>query len=526
MLNSKEITTNFRFKSLLLRRTITQTIVGLAFFAYGVAPAAADATLSSDFVLQLNNSIFEAPQFALKNILVAEDLRVQLPDLVVQDLLPVSVSGIEFKLNYKFETAADYPLLGSEVAVASTEFGGMLNIAKLHVDGEVHQNHGGIEVIGHLNATCTDIQVELLPGKAKAVGSVLVQIDAAGKPTLTVPWFDVSWPEDAWVVRAVTCTGAEGFDYKLKEELIKYLKNSASFASQFKSFIDSTAADYQTLLRSTFAQPIEFSLGIPGVKSRLRADRIEALRGDRFQLRGVVDFAFESSTYNEDVKLTANSELKSQSGFTLALPNEFVGAFSDLSYRTGHQSMRRQGAEMTAFKSFREDSFAVSIAWPELGWYPKEMDFRFDFKTALKPKFGPLKSDGAGALIGGMTTNVKVDVWAQEFTSQMRYHKFGQFSSPVAAQYALSIGKDALGEPTLELAFSDLALTLAYAWDPTFTPRNPSVGVELIGDTLRKSLLATPTSFSIGHFNVHENLTLKPSAFRQTGPWLLLDFKK
>lgn len=517
------IKTNFRrFNSFIW----TKTIVAVAALLTCVSAAQADGTLSSDFVLQLDNSVFEAPQFELKKILSADGLKVQLPDMVVQNLLPVYVSGVSFSLNYKFETAADYPLLGTEVAAASTDFSGTLNIAKVHVNGDVREVHDGIEVIGHLNATCTDVKIELLPGKAKALGSILVQVDENGMPTLSVPWFDVSWLEDAWAVTSVSCTGAEGFDHKLKAELIKYLKSSASFAPQFKSFIEKTAADYQALLRDTFSQPFELPLGIRGVKSYLHAGKIEALRGDRFQLRGVVDFVFSSSSYNQSVKLSEKATLPIQRGFSLALPNGFISALSDMSYRAGFQKMTELGSTMKAFRDFRENGFEVSVAWPELGWYPKEMDFRFDFKTSTQPKFSALKGNGSGALIGDLTGNLNVDVWAQEFTAQMKYHKFGHFLSPLSAQYTLSIVSDSAGVPSLQLTFASLTMPLTYVWDPGYTAKNPAVATDLIGDQIRDALLASPNTFALGTFEVHENLKFKPSALRQLGSWLLLDFKK
>lgn len=505
--------------------TMVAASLMLAALVGRVQTAQADGTVSADFVFQLDNSVFESSQFALKTLLNGEPV-VKLPDMVVQNLVPVEVSGLEMKLKYKFETAADYPLLGTEIAVASTEFAGQLNIAKVHVDGEVHQQHGGIDVIARLKADCTDIQIEMLPGKTKAVGSLLIQLDKAGQPTLTVPWFQVQWPEDSWVVKAMSCTGAEGFDGKLKLELMNYLKNSATFASQFKSFIDEMAAEKQKEIRNFLAKPIELSLGLSRIKTSLRASRLEALRGDRFQLRGILDFVFENGAFNATTRLTEPAILPTQSGFALSLPSGLFTALNDMAYRSGYYSTRRLGSKIPAFKDFRDSGVQVSVAWPELGWYPKEMDFNFDFLTASKPHVGGVTADGNKSLIGQITGDLKVGVWAQEFSPEMNYHKFGQFFTPVVSNYSLSIGPDANGTPALHLGFSSLNVQLSYAWDPTFTPKNPSVAVETIGNAIRDALIETPTSFPLGTFSVHDGLTLKPSGFRQSGKWLLLDMKK
>lgn len=168
----------------------------------------------------------------------------------------------------------------------------------------------------------------------------------------------------------------------------------------------------------------------------------------------------------------------------------------------------------------------MSVAWPELGWYPKEMDFNFDFLAATKPQVGAVSADGNKSLVGQIAGDLKVGVWAQEFTPEMNFHKFGQFQTPVAAMYSLSIGQDLNGAPALLLGFSSLNVQLSYVWDPAFTPKNSTVAVETIGNAIKDALIESPTSFPLGTFSVHDGLTLKPSGFRQTGKWLLLDMKK
>lgn len=520
------------------RGTIVQTLNTISIFRFSTfwlaivwlvfgasAPTAlADGIISSDFVFQLDNSVFKTPDYAFKNLLTAPAV-IDLPDQVIQDQAPVNVTGIQAELKYDFETSTEYPVLGAETAIASKSISGRLKLAKIDVDSDIVINDGGATAIGHLKATCTNVVVTLTPGKAKALGSIAVVLDNSGQPVIRVPWFQVTWTEDAWQVGDVTCTGARNFSVRAKKSLTDYFKKSASFAPQFKSFIEETAATQQAKIREFLAKPIDLNLGLPRIKAKAYPQKIEAIAGDKFQLRGRLDIAFENGAFNETKTLPMTAAPATQSGFAVALPDGILQAVNEMSYRSGYDSTRKAGSAITSFQTFRDSGLAVSIVWPELGRYPKEMDFIFDFFADEQPQILSAAGDGAGALVGRISASMQTKVWAQKFALPIQYGVFGTFRTPIQAQYKLSFVPDGNGS-SLQVAFQSIDTDLKYVWDPSYKPESSSVDVERLSSEIRDGLIKDPLSFSIRAFPLTESLQLRASGLRRSSGWLYLDFMK
>ena len=513
---------NLSTKVVQLGSWVLGLVWGLSVFV--ATPARADGVVASDFVFQLDNSVFQSEQFNLASLLEGSPI-VTFPDLVIQDRVPIEVSGIQAQLNYKFHAASTYPVLGAQVAIASQEISADLTIAKIHVDAVTEEIVNGITVIGRVKGTCSNVKVKLRAGVAKAYGAVAVLVDQQGLPKVSVPWFHVEWPANAWDVGTLNCTGARGFDKKVKPGLENYLKDSSTFLPQFKTYIDDQVAFIQAGIRDWFLAPIEVPLGIRGTKTLIYPKRIEALKGPKFQVRGTLEHAFENAIFNDRVELEESSGLPVQTGFSLALPNGFLKAMSDMAYRSGFYNLRKMGSEMQGFRDFRDSGVAVAVVWPELGWYPKEMDFAFDFLPAGQPVVGQVSADSSGGLVGPVQGDLKVNVWSQEFSTEVKYRKFGQFLSPIHSSVRFSV-MDVGGTPKLHMGFPALGMDLSYAWDPTYPVRNDSVDSVTIRDSVRDSFMKDGLSFDLGKLPLNEKLILAPSGFRQSGNWLLLDFKK
>lgn len=484
----------------------------------------ADGIVSTDFVLQLDNSVFQTPDYAFKKLLVAPPV-INLPDQIIQDQAPVHVTGIQAELKYDFETATEYPVLGAETTIATKSITGRIKIAKIDVDANIVINDGGATAIGRLKATCTDVVVTLKPGKAQALGSIAILLDTEGQPLIKIPWFQVRWSEDAWQVGDVNCTGARNFGVRAKKSLMDYFKKSEAFAPQFKSFIEETAAKQQIKIREFLQTPVDLNLGLARTNVKAYPQRLEMVSGDRFQLRGRIDFAFESGILNETKALALSASVPTQKGFALMLPEGILKAVNEMAYRTGYYTTRRMGSAIAAFQKFRDSGLAVSFVWPELGKYPKEMDFIFDFHGDTQPQLLSFDSNAGGALIGRVLASLRVSVWAQKFSLPVEYSRMGVFETPVQADYQLSFQPHATGSK-LQISFATLDANLSYVWDPTYKPEADSVDTETLASEIKNGFLKEPLSFEVDAFPLTPSLRLRASGLRRTNGSLILDLMK
>ena len=499
-------------------------VTAVVAMTFAASTSHADGVLSTDFVFQMNNQLLQTPDLDLSKLLNGSAV-IPIDDVVVAGEAPINVSGISVTLNYKVATPYQYPKLGTEINLASTNISGTVNIAKLAVDAEGDRMQNGNLVHWKVNGLCTDIVVSLPSGNAKMTGALDLLVGADGLPTLTVPWFQMNWTDGAWVVQSMNCSGANNFFFRAKIGIEAYLKSSSDFAAQFKTAIDKKASDYQTTARTKLLAPISVNVGAAGLTAVLKPAKIISLAGEQFQVRGVMDLTFASGTYKKSVALTEASSLPTQTGFTLSLPKTFLASFNSMAYASGFYNIEKKGSEISSFQSLRTSNTALSIVWTEVTHVPMTRDFIFDFSPTDIPSLSSVAWDGNTSLYGSVDLPLSINTWVQNPTGSS-YTRFNDLTTPISATYVLSFTQETAG-PTLNIAFSKFDLKILAFWNQAYVTANPDYNSTFdaasIGTSLTSSMTTTPTQMLIGSFAVTSALSLKPSAFRKTGNWLLLD---
>ena len=515
---------------MLNRAPYIRMILGLAALLLVGSPAFGQGgVVRSDFAFQLDNAVFDSPEFDFVPRLRGEDT-VTLPDTVVQAEAPVLVKGITANVKYKLNAGSKKVFIGAEHMIASEELGARLNINSISVDAIVERIVDRVRVRSRVQGACSNIKIELNPGKARLIGIVKTSVDAQGLPEVSVPWFEITWAPDAWTVAPFSCSGTGGLEEAIRTGLTNYLKDARAFSNEFKKAVAAKMASVQSEVQGWFLKAKPVSIGIRDVSVVLYPKAIVKARGERFQVRGEIHFLFASKTLNEtvDVRGAAPSGAGFASeSYSLWVPEGLIGALNDFAYRSGLYNLRRMGNEIAAFKTLRESWFSRAFVWPELGNFPDNADFLFDFLAGSRPRISAITDAGDGSLKTNLSGDIRVQTWAPDDKAKS-YEKFVQFATPVSGEARVGLSPRESGGADLSIVFATLGLELSYEWDATYARNrlmNSSIGASTIQGELTKSLTTDGFTFSMSPLSLTSAMALSPFALGKTQGWLRIDWK-
>lgn len=487
----------------------------------GIEVARADGTVRSEFLFQLNQSVFDAPEFDISPYLKGSE-SFTLPDSMFQDEAPVWVKGITGDVQYRLKTAMPKIILGAEQSVISESLAAKVTIRSVEVDAIVEKVVSGVLLRVHIQGSCSNIPVELVPGKARLLATIKAGIGLNGLPEISVPWMDIQADEGAWVIGDFSCTGFDGFKEKVQAGLKKHLSQSATIIPGVKAMIDQRASGLQAEFQSWFLEPRELNAGVEGLKITLYPTSLGQLSASGFQLRGYIDFVFANQYVNEIYQLPLKA-IGTYGNYTAAMPEELIGALNGMAYKTGRLTMRMRGQEMEGFRSFMNNGLAKYFVWPQMGRYSTDADFVFDAVAEDLPRLGTIKDDGKGSLMGQVAGNLSVLTWAPKTGG---HEKMVTFYTPVSGTYKLSISR---ATSELKFVFTSLGLNLSAKWDPDYVKlRSPDLSIDTsqIASTIADSLKTDGFSISLGVLPLTSQLKLRPAALgKGAGGEILLRFE-
>ncbi len=487
--------------------------------------ARADGLVRSEFVFQIDNSVFNGKDYELAANLQGQDTAA-LADVVITDPAPVEIRGITAEYAYKLTSGTKTIFMGAEHLLTAEDLSAKLQIREASIDTIIERIEEGVKVRMRVQGRCNNLTLTLPKGKASLVATLRTSIDAQGLPEVKVPRFSVAWPADAWSIADFNCTGVDGFKEELQKGLQKYLGDSSNFQAELRRALDQRLAQIQADTRTKFLEAQALNISLPGVKATLRPRKIQNIRGDRFQIVGTVDFLFASASVNQIVDVVGGVVPATAPAFALLLPEKLLNALNDMSYKTGQLKLRQRGQEIPAFKDLLSGDVSKVIVWPELQYYPADADFLFDFAPQSKPVIGELKDLGDGTLSSSLNASLDALVWAPLETKN-GHQRMITFQTPVQGPMRLYIDRTASGGPELKGVFSELTMNLTGFWDEVYARtrmRSVDVSLATFQSEISDSLKTKGLGVTLGTFTVLARKNLTPVSLGKSGGWLILNW--
>ena len=503
-------------------------VISLGFTSPDVALA--DGVVKSGFIFQLDNSVFQAPEYSLSSVLAGTQA-LSLPDMTLtQGQYPVQVSGIQGSVNYQMKSSSDFITVGGSEQISSQSVSAQLTIGQISVNTVVQTVIGPVTVNSTIQGSCTNIPLTLASGQAQASGTLTTGIDTTGLPSLSMTNFQIAWPATAWQIGAFTCTGIEGLEAQVSLALANYLKDSSAVAPQMSQMLNTRLASYQGQLRLKFLAPRPVPITASGLSVMLYPSSLAPVPGSttgQFEILGTIQFTFASPTFNGVTNVGSPTQApvvaKSDSDFMLLLPADLISALNQSAFQSGFYNVRKNGTDLPAFENLRSSFFDSFFVWPEIQNVPKQTTFVFDFSTPKLPVLSTLRDMGDGTLAGNINGEIDVMSW---IAPAKTYEKFTSFKAPSSGKFVLSFSSDNQG-PFLNVLFSTMNMNLSAAWDPSYAKQvsNNYVNTGLIANSVTGSMTSSGLQMRFGTLDLTSVLTLSPSALHNSPGWLQIEWK-
>jgi len=495
---------------------------------FGCPAAWADSQVTSDVVVQLDNSLFASPEFALTSLLSGHEV-MNVPDMTVAAQVPVQLSGISVEAAWQLETPGAQLAIGIDIPLVSKSLDVRLMIRKLAVDAWIDQQVGGITVHVHVLGDCENIPL-LLTGAAKLSGVVRTGVDSSGLPTVGLAKVEAEWADGAWAVGDFTCRlGGESFRAKVLDGFKSSLAApTASLNDQLRAVFSSRLAEYQDRLRSWFLEPRSMASGVDGVSLTLRPRAIAGVLKDGFALAGQIDFKFASSVQAPALTVNAGGGAGpslSASGYQLAFPEGLPAALSAMAYRLGLFQLRQPGGEIQAFQDFLGNPFFKIFIWPQMLLYSQYDPFYFDFSLGSKPRWGSIVNSSSGGVTGQIATDLRALLWAPTHTGE--FVKMVRFSAPLTTTYRWTMEAAKGGGSDLQIALSGAQVGVRADWEADYFSRlvNPSIAVDVLKDHFASWVEGRSLKFHLPPLKLSSSTELSLTGLRRDGEWLTLQLK-
>lgn len=497
----------------------------------------ADGVVSTDFVFQMNNSVFHAPEFDLSQNLSRKE-SFNFPDMVTQTEVPALVRGVTGDISYELESSSQKIFLGAEFNLQSKKLHAHLLIREISVDTVIEKIVDGVLIRARVQGACQNIPISLPEGSAKIIGAIRTGVDDFGLPTITLPYLEGNWSNESWVFGDFSCTGGDVFKGHVINGLKSFLDNKKEINDTLRFKLSQRIAEIQETVRAAFLRPQEIEVGLAGMKVKLKPRSIANLTGDGFQARGQLEFRFLSTTVNEeDSVITAMAAPTIVEGYSLMVPAGLMAALNKMAHKTGRYAFRKNGQELPAFKKLMKSRLAKFFVWPELNYFNKKSQFLFDFYTSDVPSLSRLVDHQDGTLTGQIQSELNALVWAPMAT---KYLQMVNFKSPFSATYSLSISAQENQNQNkntdfvetgaiLNLGFvqDTLAMKLSANYSSEYRPilHSSRIAVSTIQSSITSSLYSSQFQVFIRALPLTSSLKLIPTKLAIREGWLSIDLK-
>jgi hypothetical protein len=516
-----------------MKHSLIGSLVILASVQTAVSSAHADGIVRSEAVLQMNNSIFGAPEFDFSSLLQGKET-FYLADLIVDGEMPVEISGVSVAVNYELQTPSKTVVLGAELPLKEKSLAVELSISRLKVDALIKKQVGDVQVNVRVQGQCEDIRIAL-KGQANFISAIRMVVDREGLPVIRMPWARADWAQNAWRVGAFNCSvGGTSFGSQVERGLLNFLAQTTTqerVSEQVQAAVNARLTSYQAQVRQWFLQPRSLGTGIKGLGLILKPRAVLAIKSESFQIGATLEFVFSTPnvTALSVVAGSVKPEFSSGSSFALMLPKELPAALSDMAYRTGFYQFRRPGQEIPAFKKLLKNRVSQFLVWPQLILYSRSAPFFFDVNTSLNPRLSALAENGIGGVSGKIGGAIDVLTWAPKTEtprSAEDFLKMTRFYAEVTSDFQLML-HPSVGGTYLKVSFSKLDIHLKAKWEAEYQRYlwYSRIGLDSLKDGLETSLASDGVQIFLPHLPMTSQLNLNLDRFSLQKEWLVINLK-
>lgn len=371
----------------------------------------------------------------------------QFPNQVVmaQDEIPVQINDIFLQIKTQLKKPN---LQDSQTALelSSMNLQALLTIGDVSVDHIVEREVSGIVGRFRLQANCKNVQLQM---KAGAGDFAVILTPNVGSSTAggEIQSVRLGWAPDAWGVASMQCTGAEGFDAILKEEIQKIAQDSEKFVAPHKEFLRASVQAELDKVQFDFSGSKQLVMSRPDIKVTMTVDQLKDLGTEGAKVTGHFMVDFNRAPDSEVKVLTLNGNASANSSLaSLRLPKDFLKEAMKRAYAPNTWMHQFNSDKISGFVSLMRSRFLQFFVWPELMKYPKTSVFRFDVYSNKN-----LNIQGQG-----LNYQMQGNIYTQMQSPQKgKLAPFMDFTVPMKANIKLQVQSGILtadlGSPTLSL---------------------------------------------------------------------------
>ncbi|MGZ6440536.1 MAG: hypothetical protein ACXWRU_10805 [Pseudobdellovibrionaceae bacterium] len=474
--------------------------IGFFICFLSATPTFANSIVETEFAMSLPRSFQQSLIEQEWQSLQEENFKMgwALPDQVYNTPdVNVLLTGLQLNLNTKLQK----PHLGQEGDSLLLESQGLeadLNIQAVAVDQYIEREIGGVIGRFRIQARCEGVQLRMKAGK----GAFTMKLSPVFEGSLLRAQVDdlsLSWTTDAWNVENLKCTGAQGFDEVVKEEILKRTKDSSLVEQQKSALIEyvQRSVNQHTL---DLSKPRDLTSTRSDIKLSMRINDFTGAEKNALA-RGVfrVEFTKLNNPNNIFLKLSKqNFEDSSSQNAMIRVPEEFIPTMTKQAFAANSWLRRMESSQLPGFSSLMQSRIKQFFAWRELTNFSKSAKFLFDI-------YSPKNIEVSGK---NLKYQVKASLQSQMYAPKNgQYVPFMDFVIPFSSQVQVS-----LEQGKVFAKFSGVKLNLQERWEPSYVAKYDPFRTfdrNTIGQRIQSSAEGTATSYVLPLIPLTDTLSLQ-----------------
>lgn len=479
----------YRFRLLLL--SLVCFFLSAEVFASAVVQSEFEMLLPRSFQQNLIDQVWRNLQSEQFN------LSWSLPD---QTYATPDVTVVGAGLTLEVHTMLQKPALGGggdTITLTSKNLEANLNLKKISLDQYIERNVGGIIGRFRVQAECDDVNFHMKPGQGTFTMTLSPVFDK-NIVTAHVDDADMTWTTDAWEVTALKCTGAEGFEDLIRDEVLKVVADSKIVQEQ-KVTLTKYVQDYVNSKSIDFGKARTLTTSRPDITATMTVSEFAGTE-DNAIVRGLmrVNFAKASSDKNKILKLGSGivTDAKGASA-VLRLPESFVVDVTEAAFSGNSWKYHVSSKDIPGFSSLMDSRFTQFFVWRELMDFPKATEFFFDI-------YSPKDIDVSGK---NLSYKLGAPLWERMSAPRDgKYWPFMTFATPLTSDVKMSLSRGVVGAK-----LTNVSMGLKEYWDPVYDAKyyaNKTFAADTIRKRIVKAMEGTSLTYTLPKIPISESLSL------------------
>ncbi|WP_413558978.1 hypothetical protein [Bdellovibrio sp. HCB209] len=442
------------------KKQITKSLFVFAAFLFS-QQAFSSATVESEFEIVLPKQFQQNLIEEKWKTLVNKEFQAnwQFPDQLVeaQQGVQVQLKGLSLAL----KTQLQKPNLSNgetKVILQSKDLSAQMTIASVSVDQWIEQTINGITGRFHLQAECSNVTLNMKPGAGSFAVSVSPEVDAneAGGRIEDV---DLAWQPNAWTVGAFNCTGAEGFENIVNEQITQISNDSGAFVTPKKALLLSYLNQYLGSWSFDFSKPRTLVSARSDINMSMVVDSFDESNPDRAIVKGRLLITFtRAKSGSKTLTLSKDAaNYGSSSQAAIRVPKDLAKELMVQAYSADTWVHQFYSTQISGLSSLMNSRFMQWFVWPELMDYPKSSKFLFNVYSNKDPKV-------TGS---GLKYQVGMNLLSQmQAPKNGKYIPFMNFIVPFSSNVTVGVA-----DSKASVKFTNTSLDLKYSWDSSYVKK-------------------------------------------------------